>query len=62
MNERIRELAKQQVKQIAEELCSVQPMPNNIMKELYDSAKDKQWLEENGYEPVSSHEILWVKK
>ena len=51
-------------KRMAEEICSVQPMPSDmamIMKTLYESGKSEKELKEQGYKPVSSLGLLWVK-
>lgn len=31
-------------------------------KNLWDSSCSEDWLIENGYEPVSGHNLMWVKK
>ena len=49
-------------KKIAEELCSVQPMPSNLIADLYKEAKSTEELKAEGYEPVSRLGLLWVKK
>src|SRR5271167_427595 len=55
----IKKLASQR---LAEEICSVQPMPSDLMKRVMDGARDEKWLIENGYEPVSDHRLMWIKK
>lgn len=47
---------------IANELLSVQPMPSNAVKELYDNSLSQDQLKEQGYEPVSQLGLMWVKK
>ena len=54
--------AKKIVEDIAKELCSVQPMPNNMLSELYKHGKDATQLVEEGYKPVSRLGLLWIKK
>lgn len=46
---------------IVKDLLSVQPMDVDI-KALMEAGKSTEWLKENGYEPVSGHGLLWVKK
>ena len=46
---------------LAAEICSVQPMPNNAISELYKAAKDRDELIEEGYKPVSNLGLLWIK-
>lgn len=47
--------------QIAEEICSVQPMDGNLIKNLYDSSMTTEKLIEDGYKPVSKIGLLWIK-
>ena len=54
--------AKKIVEDIAKELCSVQPMPNNMLSLLHEHGKDAKQLEEEGYKPVSRLGLLWIKK
>lgn len=49
-------------KKLAEELISVQPMPDNAIKGLYEISKSKEELEAEGYKPVSGLGLMWVKK
>lgn len=62
MDDLINKIRKSVPTAIAEELCSVQPMDSNLFKDALDASKSEEWLRENGYEPVSSHKILWIKK
>ena len=62
MNERIKELAKKSLEQIAEELCSVQPMPDTLFSDLYREGKSTEELKAEGYEPVSKLGLMWIKK
>lgn len=49
--------------QIAQQLVSVQPMPSDTFKKLYDASKSEEKLRAEGYEPVSQDtRIMWVKK
>jgi hypothetical protein len=47
---------------LAEELCSVQPMPSDIFKNLYECAKKEEDLIKEGYKPVSRLRLMWIKK
>jgi len=49
-------------KTLAEEICSVQPMPADAIANLYNSAKSREQLKEEGYEPVSNLGLMWIKK
>jgi hypothetical protein len=62
MNERIKELAKKSVEQIAEELTSVQPMPDTLFSDLYREGKSTEELKAEGYVPVSNLGLMWIKK
>lgn len=56
-------IRKQIPDQIASELVSVQPMPNDVGQKLYSEGKSEEWLKENGYRPVDGQtKLLWVKK
>ena len=49
-------------KEIAEELCAVQPMPADTFKKLYDAAKSEEELIKEGYKPVSEDtRLMWIK-
>ena len=50
------------MKKLADDILSVQPMPGNIMKDLFETATDKVELEKNGYKPVSRLGLLWIKE
>jgi len=39
--------------QLAKELASVQPMPSDCLKNLYEASKSEDELRKDGYEPVS---------
>jgi hypothetical protein len=47
--------------EIALELINVQPMPNDIIKNLKKVSKAKEVLEQNNYKPVSNMKLLWIK-
>jgi hypothetical protein len=49
-------------KTLAEAFCSVQPMPADAFANLYNSAKSREQLKEEGYEPVSNLGLMWIKK
>ena len=49
-------------KDIAEQLVSVQPMPDNCLKELRELSKSEQELQAEGYKPVSSLGLMWTKE
>jgi hypothetical protein len=49
-------------KTLAEEICSVQPMPANVFADLYNIAKNSEQLKAEGYEPVSNLGLMWIKK
>lgn len=50
------------MKKLADDILSVQPMSDNIMKDLFEAATDKAELEKNGYKPVSRLGLLWIKE
>jgi hypothetical protein len=47
--------------EIAKELCSVQPMPSDIMKKVLEASDDENTLAKDGYRPVSSLGLMWAK-
>jgi len=47
--------------QIANDIVSVQPMPNNIIKELYDNSMSEEQLKKESYSPLSNLKLVWVK-
>lgn len=53
---------KEIVAEIAAEICSVQPMPADIFKKLYEVSKPRDQLEQEGYKPVSQLGLMWVKE
>jgi hypothetical protein len=48
-------------KKLAEELISVQPMPDNAIKDLYEASKSEEELRAEGYKPVSGLGLTWIK-
>lgn len=57
-----RDEAKDAVRRMAEALVFVQPMDPTLMRQLMDAGRDEKTLVEEGYQPVSSHRILWIKR
>jgi len=49
-------------KKLAEEICSVQPMPNNLIADLIKESKNTEELKAEGYELVSNLGLMWIKK
>lgn len=47
---------------LAADICSVQPMPLDAIANLYKEAKSTEELKAEGYEPVSSLGLMWIKK
>lgn len=47
---------------IANEICGVQPMPEDVFAKLYSISKTQKELEEEGYVPVSNLKLMYVKK
>lgn len=56
------EEAKAITQRMAEDICRVQPMPSDIFSKLMEASTPKSKLIEDGYEPVSSIGLMWVKK
>ena len=50
------------MRKLVEDILSVQPMQNDVMKDLFESAKDKKDLEKDGYKPVSRLGLLYIKE
>ena len=49
--------------EIAEQLCSVQPIDPQLIQNLFKAAKSEAELRAEGYEPVSQDtRMMWVKK
>ena len=58
-----KELAKRMIQDMVRDICSVQPMPPTIFQDLMEVGKSREWLEENGYEPVDGQTgLLWIKR
>lgn len=51
-------------KKLAEDICSVQPMPVDSFKRMYENSLSEEELIEQGYEPLDPHglRLTWVKK
>jgi len=47
---------------LAADICSVQPMPSDAIANFFKEAKSREELKAEGYEPVSSLGLMWVKK
>jgi hypothetical protein len=57
----IAKLREQLPKLIAEEICSVQPMPPHLMSDMLAAAKSEEWLIAN--EQIDGQSgLLWRKK
>lgn len=63
-SENLQKIRANMAQNIANELCSVQPMPSNLIADAYKAAKSQEQLIAEGYEPVekSGLSIMWVKK
>lgn len=46
---------------LAAEICSVQPMPDNGLADLYKNALSREELIAKGYKPVSNLGLMWIK-
>lgn len=46
---------------LAEELCSVQPIPSDALRPLLENAKSREDLIAEGYRPVSRIGLMWAK-
>jgi hypothetical protein len=47
--------------QIANEIVSVQPIPKDVIKKLYEQSMTREELKKEGYKPVSRLGLMWVK-
>lgn len=47
---------------LAQSIVNSQPMPKNLFADLMKYGKSKEELEREGYVPVSSLGLLWIKK
>lgn len=61
MSEEEKKVGTSLAEQIANELVSVQPMPKNVIKELYDNSMSEEQLKKEGYSPLSNLNLVWVK-
>jgi len=59
--ESITVFAQKKMREMAEQLVSVQPMDSNLMKDIFKHGKSEAELIEAGYSPVSNHNLLWMK-
>ena len=50
------------VKKMVEDILSVQPMPKDCMKTLFEQSSDQEDLIKDGYKPVSRIGLLWIKE
>jgi hypothetical protein len=48
--------------QIANEIVSVQPMPKDVIKKLYEQSMTREELKKEGYKPVSRLGLMWIKE
>ena len=62
MNEFLNSIRETTPNLIAEDLCSVQPMDTNIIKNLLTASKTKEDLILEGYKPVSNLGLMWIKE
>ena len=62
IREQIKVIRETMAQKIAEEICSVQPMPNNLIADLIKESKSSEELKAEGYEPVSNLRLMWIKK
>ena len=62
MNEAIlKKIRENTSNDIAKMLTEVQPMPDDTFAKLLNSSVDEKDLIEQGYKPVSSTKLLWIK-
>jgi hypothetical protein len=62
MSEETKKTNSTLAEQMANEIVSVQPMPSNIVKELYEQSMTKEQLKAEGYKPVSRLGLMWIKE
>lgn len=57
-------LGRAYAKILAEDICSVQPMPVDCFKRMCENSLSEEELIEQGYEPLDPHglRLTWVKK
>ena len=46
---------------MAADICSVQPMPDHALADLYKNALSREELVAKGYKPVSNLGLMWIK-
>lgn len=54
-------MIKKTPKAIAEEICSVQPIPGDVFNKLLSISKSREELIAEGFRPVSSIGLMWIK-
>jgi len=59
--ESITAYAQKKIREVAEQLVSVQPMDSILMKDIFKYGKSEPELIEAGYSPISNHGLLWMK-
>lgn len=47
---------------LAEEIVNVQPITNDALTPLFESAKTEEELKREGYRPVSRLGFMWIKE
>jgi len=62
----LRRLGRFNARRVARSILAVQPIDPDIMTPLFDLFNDVNQnypdLAAEGYEPVSDHKLLWIKK
>lgn len=57
----IRKVREILVNDMAQQICSVQPMVINQLQHLYEVGETTEELKKRGYRPVSRIGLMWVK-
>lgn len=60
--EKITETARKLIESMIKEITFVQPMPGNVISDLYKMSETEQELKEKGYKPVSNLRLMWLKE
>lgn len=47
--------------QLADEICGVQPMDSQVVRNLLDGSESEAQLRADGFKPVSRLGLLWTK-
>jgi hypothetical protein len=47
--------------QLADEICSVQPMDSQVVRNLLEGSESEAQLRADGFKPISRLGLLWVK-